>query len=407
MKTLKPLLLTFSLLFAFTTNAMEDALENHEDISNGINQFAFLFSNDLLTKHENYTFSPLSINLALSMVFLGAKGESKVEFGKIFGNSDNFHQHFGQLVNNINDKDRAPTKTSFKISNNIWLQNGITLLKDYQNVLATSYGAEKVRHLDFKHDAQTSTAQINKSISTDTNDEIPKLLKETVSNQTRLILTNALYFNAFWQKQFIEDSTYDGDFHKAEGQAISARYMCQGGKYSYGEDSTSQYLLMPYKDQDFATLFVLPREGESISNFTMDVEKFNNILKTMSSKNMSIRLPKFNQRTSPNVKEFLVDLGLGSIFDEKSADFSGITGSKDLFVGDIVHEAVVKIYEAGTTAAAATAVLMMGPTSIRPIEQEVIDFHVTRPFFYYILHKPTNMILFMGRIMHPLDQDND
>lgn len=294
--------------------------------------------------------------------------------------------------------------TVMNISNMLWVQEGFKMEAAYMDLLGNSYAAMPMK-ANFKTEAQQATAAINAAVAKDTNGEIPQLLKNELKSDTRFVLTNAVYFNAKWKDEFVEALSHDADFTKKDGQTMNATYMSQSRRHRYGENDDMQYVLKPYKDGEFAALFVLPAEGKfDMVSDAMNEGMYNQMLSSMTNAKVNLMLPKFNVRTTPAVKEILAAKGLGVMFDKDHANLSGINGIVEgddkLFISDVVHEAVVKMYEAGTTAAAATAVVGAVTTSI-PMPEPSHNFIANRPFLFFIIHEPTNAIMFMGRIMEP------
>lgn len=379
----------------------EESQEIIKNAPNNINnKIAFkLFGQ--LKNNDNPTFSPLSISVALAMAYGGANGQTEQDMKNVLEFADNtvdFHKSFGEWIRLINQKNTDETNIS--IINNQWLQKDFNIMPSYIETLKNNYKTQ-LGMLDFKNNAEESTETINNYIKEKTHNEIHELFKKPLDKDTRLVLTNAICFKAKWLKEFDPDDSDDENFILKNNTSIEIKFMKQINNFAYDEDDSGQYLLKSYKDKDFAALFVLPKEGQfNTLESRLDAEKINAIISNLKEKKVSLWLPKFSQNSSPNLKKVLGDLGLNIIFDNK-ADFSKITGTKDLFVGDVVQEAVVKMHEEGTTAAAATAVIMvMESFMLQPVKKR-IEFHATRPFYFFILHKPTNGIMFMGRIDKP------
>ena len=372
------------------------------------NTLAFDLYKQFAAQDKNPTFSPFSLSLALAMTYAGAAAETEKAMKDVlyYGeNNPEFHKSYGDFANLLSHKDRSKDGTVLKISNALWLDDHSDVLDSFKNTLAEGYRA-KPTQLDFCHEAKAATNEINQTVSDQTNKEIDKLLKEVLSTDTRFILTNAMYFKSNWLEPFNARNTQEGEFLKSDGSDMKTKYMKQKAQLLYGEDAQKQYLMVPYKDSDFATLFVLPREGQlKTVEENLNDANFNAMLKNLSSKDVSFWLPKFSQRMSPDVKAALKAQGLGIIFDDKLANLTKINdrskGEGNLYVGDVVHEAVVKMYEEGTTAAAATAVVVFEATSMQPNPTPVTNFHADHPFLFNIIHKPSNTILFMGRVDEP------
>lgn len=312
-----------------------------------------------------------------------------------------FISHLGSLRIFLDYKER-PFAT-LKVSNVLWPNKGFSILKSFKDTLAEGYRADPVE-LDFTHAPNEATKIINETIAKQTNNEIKELLKETLLPDTRLVLTNALYFKSDWLKPFEEEDTKVENFTKKDGVKIRTPLMKQTGDFNYGEDEVKQFLLLPYKDKDFATLIVLPKLGQfKAIEKSLSYDGFEDMMKKVdSAKKVNLWLPKFSARTTPAIKDALERRGISALFDEGRANLTGIAENKDLFVSDIAHEAVVKIFETGTIAAAASAVMIKESMAMPPKKPEdIIKFHADRPFFYFILYKPSNTILFMGRVDEP------
>lgn len=372
------------------------------------NTLAFDLYKEFAARDKNPTFSPFSLSLALAMTYAGSAAETEKAMKEVLYYGDNtpeFHKSYGEFANLLSHKDRSKDETMLKISNALWLDGHLNVLEGFKNTLAEGYRA-KPTQLDFCHEAQQATDLINKTVSDQTNKEIDKLLKKELSQDTRFVLTNAMYFKSNWLEPFKANKTEEGDFSKSDGSDMKAKYMKQRAELMYGEDAHKQYLMVPYKDDEFAALFVLPRAGQlKTVEENLNDANFNAMLKNLSSKEVSLWLPKFSQRMSPNVKDALKARGLGIIFDDKLANLTKINnrsqGEGNLYVGDVVHEAVVKMYEEGTTAAAATAVVGLEATSMPAEPTKVTNFHADHPFLFNIIHKPSTTILFMGRVDEP------
>jgi len=382
-------------------------VEINEHSPKSSNTLAFDLYRDF-SGEKNPTFSPFSLSLALAMTYAGADAETEKAMKDTLHYGDNnleFHKSYGDFANLLSHKDRTKDETTLNISNALWLQDHFKVLDGFKNTLAEGYRAQPTQ-LDFCHDAAASTKLINETVSKQTNKEIDELLKKELSKDTRFVLTNAMYFKSNWLSPFAEEITTEGSFSKSDGSDMNTKYMKQKTKFMYGEDEHKQYLMVPYKDSDFAALFVLPRDGKLKSvEHDLNDANFDAMLKGLTLKDVSFWLPKFSQRMSPNVKKALSDRGLEILFDDNKANLTKINnrseGEENLYIGDVVHEAVVKMYEEGTTAAAATAVIGLAATSAYSEPTPVTNFHADHPFLFNIIHKPSNTILFMGRVDEP------
>lgn len=377
------------------------------------NELAFDLYKKFADTEANPVFSPLSISTALAMIYAGALEETETALKKVLHFGDNtpgFHQAIGDFSLLLANKDLSAVGTTFEISNAVWLQKEYPVLEEFKKTLAEAYKSQSIL-LDFMNDAPRATEIINKTIAAQTHGEIPELLKTPVPADTKLILTNAIYLNAKWDVPFDPFMTREGAFATDANATRPVQYMIQTDEFLYGENDQKQYVLLRYRDQEFATLLVLPKEGSFAAvESSLSHEIFTGMLHNLREAKVNVMFPKFVQRTLPDVKKALVDLGMGIAFGDH-ANFKGINNDvneKGLTIHDIVHEAVVKIYEEGTTAAAATAVIAV-PDSASPAPnepEEIINFHAERPFLFFIIHQPSETILFMGKITEPESQSN-
>lgn len=382
-----------------------DILAQEEDIiknapTTQINKFAFDMY-EQIKGDENITYSPMSISLALSMTYAGANGATKDEMKTALSMGENdpaYHDSVGKFVSLLNHKDHKGTELN--ISNGTWLAQGFDVLASFQDTLKSAYSIKAV-NIDFMKDPERATTIINKTISEQTKSKIDTLLKTPLDKDTKLVLTNAVYFSGKWLNQFNEANTAEDKFVTAT-EEMNVPFMKQTGKFLYSEDAEKQVVATPYEDGEFAMVFVLPKaEQAAYLTKTSTPEEFATMMDALKEKTVNLMLPKFSQRLSPDVKSVLTKLGMTKAFDEQQADFSGISKEK-LFINAIAHEAMVEINETGTTAAAATAVIVVPGSAVPGVDPEQpVDFNATRPFMYYLIHQKTKAILFMGRVDKP------
>jgi len=227
-----------------------------------------------------------------------------------------------------------------------------------------------------------------------------------VNDLTRLISVNAVYFKGQWQQEFSTDLTADDEFHVSPEESVEIKKMyLPKGKFLYGENSQlhCQAIELPYTGGSLSMFVLLP--DKTVTNLS-EVEKrmtASDIVNVkekfqMSSKLVNLHLPIFSVDEKLSLAETLAGMGMRDLFKEGAADLSGIDGSKDLFVSEILHRAVVEVNEEGTEAAAATAVVVATKSAaiITPIE-----FHADHPFLFFIQHNTTGSVLFLGRLVKP------
>jgi serpin B len=212
------------------------------------------------------------------------------------------------------------------------------------------------------------------------------------------VLVNAIYFNAAWATPFPKEGTATAPFHAIGGASTNVDMMTDTRAALYHETADYQLVKLDYQG-DTSMIVVLPAAGKFASvEASLDGPALDAATGAAASTQLQLRLPKFSiAGESVSLKKPLETLGMVDAFEEKRADFSGISGER-LWISDVVHKAFVKVAESGTEAAAATAVVIKGDFSISLPDH---TFTADRPFLFYIRHNPTGSLLFAGRVTKP------
>ena len=261
------------------------------------------------------------------------------------------------------------------------------------------YGAG-LRLLDFEEDPDGSRKTINEWVSQETNDRILDLLPPgSIDSLTRLVLTNAVYFNAPWLDPFDPDQTRTGIFQPLHGNTVSVPMMRQQVNTNYAAWDGGQAIELPYNGNTLSMILLVPDRGTfEAFEAEIDASRYESILSVLESRLVTLQLPRFEASYDDSLVDPLVALGMSDPFIGGVADFSGIDGTHDLCIADVMHSAWISVDEAGTEAAAATAVIVtIGGAS------EAVTLTIDRPFLFLIRDIPTNTILFLGRIVEIAD----
>jgi serpin B len=371
---------------------------------NGNSDFAFNLYQILKNNNTgNLFYSPYSISTALAMTYAGAVGDTE----KQMSNALHFtlpqaqlHPAFNQLSIDLasrgqNAKGTDGKSFSLNIANALWGQKDYTIQPAFLNLLAQNYGAG-MNMLDFIKSPEDSHVTINNWVSDQTNNRIKDLIPQgAIDQNTRFVLTNAIYFDAAWQDPFAKESTRDNTFNLLNGKTVSVPMMNREGGYSYLKGTGYQAIELPYSGNEVAMDIIMPDAGK-FTNFesAMTAEKVNGIIGSLKNGFMTLTMPKFQFDSSFNLNDALTALGMPIAFTDK-ADFSGITGKPELYISDVVHKAFVAVDEEGTEAAAASGVIMAG--AAMPQNSLTID----QPFIFLIRDIKTGAILFVGRVLNP------
>jgi len=370
-----------------------------KDVANANNKFAFdLYSQLDKSENGNLFYSPYSISAALAMTYEGAEGKTAEEMKSVFHfpESNILRPNFAAIYKDIN---KGAKDYELKTGNALWVQQDFPFLVDYKNRVEKYFGG-KAASLDFVSESEKSRQTINSFIGEQTNNKIKDLIPAGFLNaMTRLVLTNAIYFKGTWQWEFDTSDTRDSNFKITPTNIVKTPTMNMDpdkASFNYADTGDLQILELPYKGDEISMLVLLPNENLDAIENTLTAEKLNEYKSKMKETKLdSISLPKFEFDTKYFMRDVLSALGMPTAFSE-SADFSGMTGKRDLFISFVIHQAYVKVDEKGTEAAAATAVGMQ-TTSVRPRT----DFRADHPFIFLIQDKGTGNILFFGRMVDP------
>ncbi len=383
--------------------------ENDPRIStqaNSINHFSVKMYSELVKEEDgNLFFSPYSITTALGMTDAGAKGETDLQIRKALQVSlegEDFHAGINGLDQSLKSHAQATENLELNIVNSIWAQKNLMLHVNFLDILSRHYDAG-INIVNFALEPEPSRKIINDWVSEQTHDRINDLLPEgSITGDTRLVLTNAIYFLADWLIKFPDTLTKNQTFTRIDGSQVTVPMMNLSSgsvKLLYYDSGNCRILELPYKGKRLAMDLILPNAG-TYSNFEQNIsaEVISHLVNGLDSVGLvSVRIPKFEFATqSISLKNAFMNLGMEEPFSF-SADFSGITNI-DLFISDIFHKAFIKVDESGTEAAAATGVIFADSIPAPPPPQFVAD----RPFIFFIRDTMTCAILFMGRVLDPL-----
>ena len=368
----------------------------------GMNDFACEFYKQVKgTEGKNLFFSPYSIQSALGMTYGGAKGETAKAMAKALRfpfTGKKLHQAMGGLMGSLNKAGRGGT-FELAVANALLLDKKDKLLKSFVE-LNRSFYAAGLESLDFRSAAERARKHINAWVERQTKDRIKDLLqKGDVDRDTSLVLTNAIYFKGQWAAKFDKARTRKGPFFLADGKRVRVPLMHQKGKFELIERPDFQMLRLPYLGGRLSMWVFLSRKHDGLA--ALEKRLGGVWLKAFAnrpfSREVHVTLPRFSLSQDFDLSKTLGGMGMGVAFGGQ-ADFSGMTGKRGLFIAHVLHKAYVEVDEAGTKAAAATAVVMTKGASIvrRPL-----TFKADHPFLFAIVDDESGAILFMGRVMDP------
>ena len=374
----------------------------------GNSEFAFNLYQALKDEDGNLFFSPYSLTLALAMAYAGARGDTKAQMADTLGVTlpdETLHEAFNYLALELAKREKVPGLQGkdeegfrFNVVNDAWGQRDFRFEPGYLDTLAVNYDAG-IRIVDFIKDAEGARKTINDYIEEKTEGRIKDLIPEgAVDSLTRMVLTNAIYFNAAWAAPFEEKDTVSATFNLLDGTSITVPMMRQTEFYRYAAGSNYQAIELPYTGNQLSMVILLPQAGQfKAFEDALTAAEVSRILTSLNMGYAALSMPKFEFDADFGLADTLKAMGMPLAFDPDTADFSGMTGKRDLYITNVVHKAFVSVDEKGTEAAAASGVIF-GTTSLPP---EPVVFNADRPFIFLIRDIPTGAVLFVGRVMNP------
>ncbi len=372
-----------------------------QEVVRANNQFAFdLYSKLSKSKQGNIFYSPYSLSAALAMTYEGARGQTAKEIKSVFHfpKSNILRSNFATIQNGINKENKF---YKLKTGNALWAQYNYRFLKNYTDRVKKYYGG-KVVNLDFKQETEKSRQTINSFIEKQTNNKIKNLIPAGVlSSMTKLVITNAIYFKGSWKWEFDKSKTSEQDFKITPTKVVKTPMMYMKPdkvRFDYAKIKGLQILELPYKGEKISMLILLPTNNLNSIESSLTVRKLNEYKAQMKETKLdSISLPNFSFNSKYFMKGILSAMGMPTAFG--NADFSGMDGTKNLQISQVIHQAFIKVNEKGTEAAAATAVTMK-----KSMVMSRNIFRADHPFIFIIQEKGTGNILFMGRVIDPTKQ---
>jgi serpin B len=368
----------------------------------GDNAFAVALYGQLRKQGGNLFFSPESISTALAMAYAGARGDNASEMAKTLHFTlppEQLHPAMGALLRELN---AHQDNYQLSVANALWAQQGYTFLDEFLKLLKSDYDAG-LNQVDFKGSSETVRSTINRWVEQKTQDKIKDLLQPgSLKSDTRLVLTNAIYFKGNWETQFDKTQTKDEDFHLSPSQTKTAPLMHRQGGFNYFNGGTFQILEIPYKGKDLSLIVLLPNEIGGLSALEQSLTGSNTqqwLGHLAPVSKVIVTIPKLKMTQQFELGAALGAMGMPAAFSGR-ADFSGMTGKRDFSISEVIHKAFVDVNEEGTEAAAATAVTMRSLAMRLPDKPPPV-FRADHPFVFLIRDNRSGSILFMGRVADP------
>jgi serpin B len=373
--------------------------EDIASLRDGAADFALALHRRLAADGGNVISSPHSIETAFGMLRPGALGQTADEIDATLGwelPPDRLYPAMNHLDLALDARNRDGVRLA--IANQAWAQTGYPFEPAYLDVLAVSFGAG-IALWDFGADAEGGRSVINGWVGERTDGNIPELLPaNTITGNTKLVLVNAVHFDAAWDVAFDPEDTEDGSFRREDGSTVTVPLMnvaLEDARWVSSEAYTAAEL--DYAGGELTMLIVAPSQPLADFEANADAASLAAISASLvPTEVVDVRMPRFAFGTDVDLKEHLPEMGMVRVFDPNDAELEGISAASDLYVSAAIHSATIEVTESGTEASAATAIVVSdrgGPS--RP--SLVLD----RPFFFAIRDRATGVLLFVGRVAAP------
>jgi serpin B len=381
-----------------TVGAVPDSL-----LIRGNTAFALDLYSYIRSDSKNVFFSPYSISTALAMTYAGARGESESQMSKVMHfdpKQSQFHPRYHSLINYISGLNQGDSLT-LTTAQAMFAQKDFPFLENYINLVKLNYSAG-LEMVDFKANVEQARQYINTWVAQHTNNRIENLIAQGMINElARLVLVNTIYFKASWNKAFNPADNTTGSFFITPEHPVKAMFMNREAEFLYKEETGLQVLSIPYIDSTMTMTIFLPQDVSAMEKTEQKLkspEDLKSLIGGMSMKKVNISIPRFKMNSEFELSDVLKKMGMPHPFSDQ-ADFSGMTGKKDLLIDKVIHKAFIEVSEKGTEASAATAVIIRLKSNI------VTRFIANRPFLFVITDTRYNNLLFMGRLNNPVAEN--
>ena len=359
----------------------------------------------------NLFLSPWSVSSALAMARAGANGSTAAQIDTALHLPKDASAAYRMVVTRLeapnvvrgegpDGKIAAAPAFELNVANGVFAQAGLAFEPAFRKTVSSDFHAE-FRDLDFTKGPESRKA-INDWAEKQTKGRIKDLMPPGLPTpETRMVLANAIHFIAAWEVPFPDSETAEKPFTVAAGTAVQARLMRRAGRLRYGETADAQVVEILYRNGETSMLVVLPKakDGLPAVEKALSGPALAAWVGALERRRVELELPKFSFSSQVGLAEALAKMGMADAFDAAKADFTGIAREKPLFLGAVLHKAFVAVDEKGTEAAAATAALLQATSMPRP--EEPARFVADHPFLFFLVHRGTGVVLFVGRVDDP------
>jgi serpin B len=370
------------------------------------NRFGFDLYAKVAEENDNLLCSPASASIALAMAAAGARGKTLEEMAQVLHidqeKLDAAHASFGSLLAELNGRN-GQAGLELRVADQLWGHDDVDFESDFVALLRDRYRAP-LELMDFVDGTEAARSKINRWAAEQTRGRIQDILPQgAVHRETRLVITNAVYFKGAWVSQFTPDFTRSRPFRTAEGE-VTAEMMAQLSTFRHAKVSGASVVELPYKGR-LAMVVILPDEPDGLDETERRLAaSYDDWLAALSMKRVDLWLPRWKYTSTLSLGPMLKSMGMNTAFDTR-ADFTGIAPRKrndpPIGIDQVLQKTFIEVDEVGTEAAAVTAVTMTHKSVSAHPEPEPEVFHADHPFVYVLRDTVTGVVLFAGRVLDP------
>lgn len=353
----------------------------------------------------NRFISSPSLFMAVSMVYNGADGTTKEEIAEVLGvpgmEKEELNQANASLMNKLASESEG---IQLMMGNSIWLNEAYQFQEDFAKDNEDYFNAA-IEEIDITDSG--SVERINGWVEDTTNGKIKEMMKDPLDSRLVTLLLNAVYFKGDWQHSFDKAGTVEQDFRLGDGSAKKMPLMALHEELPYMETDDFQAVSLPYGEGEMAMKVFLPKEGATLVEFekSLTVENWAKWNGAWQETEGTLKLPKFQLEYEAELNDSLKELGMETAFAWETAEFPKMVVKDDerLYIGEVKQKTFLEINEKGTEAAGATSIEVLEESE--SISKEPFEMQVDRPFFVAIEDVETGLILFMGAIEEPMNEE--
>lgn len=373
-------------------------------LAQGVSEFSLdLYKSLASSNTENLSLSPLSVHVLLTALSSATDHETKVELRAALGLNeltaiDGLYSSLLQKLASVPQSEGQPLY-ELVLANAAWLKKEYAVNPAFLDSLRKNYSAD-ISTVDFSNKSSAASL-INQWVSKKTKGKIEDLLNESaIDSLTRLILTNAVYFKSRWANQFSPQVTSSQAFYVSKDETIRVPLMNDLQHIPYFENEIAQFIALPYEGHSLYFLAALPFRKNGLHELEKKLthKELQSVFSNLATTKVDYHLPRFLVNSRFELKDFLRSLGMARVFDFEQCSFPGISEQENLAISSVLQESFISVDEQGTEAAAATAVMLAGSAYV-PEPPKV--FRADHPFMFFIFHRETNAVIFLGRIARP------